>query len=161
MKRSILVAGLALMIFGGCSNANDGNVTGANDGAEENRVNNIEGEGSADPEDELETPIGEDDELQSVVAHFDDAGYDMGEQAFKAYEMVGAAGGFGIEVDGSEIEFYLYEEGATELDALRTEGQFDMDGFTVLGELNDRIAMMAHEDHPDREGIVATFHGYE
>ena len=161
MKKSIWITVVAVLLLGGCANANVNEENAVNDGTEENVENHNDDSESAEPETDVETPTGEDDELQTVVTHFEEAGYDMGDQTFKAYEMVGATGGFGIEVDGSEIEFYLYEEGAAELEALRTEGQFDMDGFTVPGELNGRVAMMAHEDHSDKEGIVAVFHEYE
>lgn len=163
MKKMITAAAAALFVFAACSNDNNGTVD-EEDATNEAVVNDNQ-DGTNDNNGEAgmeeEVPKAVDDELQAIVDHFEGEGFDVGERAFKAYEMIGAVDGFGVDVNGEVIEFYLYEEGSEELEELRSEGQFDMDGFPIPGEVNGKIALMSHEEHPDQGEILATFHDFD
>ncbi len=74
--------------------------------------------------------------------------------------MVGAVEGFGIEINGSEIELYLYETDSPDLEEIKTEGEYDMEGFTLPAEYNGNIVLMGHDDHPEADEIVETFKNY-
>ncbi|ADH97780.1 hypothetical protein [Salisediminibacterium selenitireducens] len=161
MKKMLATAAAILFVFAACSN--DGTGTVEEDATNEAVVNDNQNHANAnndETDEEEEVPEAVDDELQAILDHFEGDGFDVGEQAFKAYEMVGAVDGFGVDVNGEEIELYLYDEGSEELEELRSEGQFDMDGFPIPGEVNGNIALMSHEEHPDQSEILSTFHDF-
>lgn len=61
-------------------------------------------------------------ELEELVNHIGNAGFEIGETSVKHYEMIGATAGFGLEVGGEEIELYYYDPAKAEptvLDGLK------------------------------------------
>ncbi|MFW6270643.1 MAG: hypothetical protein ACOC4G_11245 [Bacillota bacterium] len=58
-------------------------------------------------------------ELMKVVDHFHSNNLQIGKRQPKSYKMIGATAGFGLEVEGGEIELYIFDEENSEEDVLK------------------------------------------
>ena len=80
--------------------------------------------------------------LANVVKHFKSNGLETGEVIGKAYDMVGAVEGFGIIVDGEQIELYRIdpktatEETKQNLESARSIGVYNMSGFSFPSQIS-------------------------
>ncbi|MFW5979964.1 MAG: hypothetical protein ACOCQ2_01215 [Halanaerobiales bacterium] len=111
-------------------------------------------------------------ELMQVVEYFRTNNLQIGERQPKSYKMIGAAGGFGLEVEGGEIELYIFDRETAEKDVLtelnkaRDTGEFysihlDMEMPVVLNEnmmliTGYRFGEMSIT-HPEEEKIITIF----
>jgi len=111
-----------------------------------------------------------DDILGELVDYFAASGLEVGERQMKAYGMLGAAAGFGIEVEGDEIELYLFdpdtadEETLEYLEIARDSGKFKFVGMNmeIPVVINGYIMLTGLEFgsayvHPARDMIVEIF----
>ncbi|MFS1519693.1 hypothetical protein V1503_25025, partial [Bacillus sp. SCS-151] len=125
---------------------------------------------TTDSEENTETEEVESNEskgLPELVEHFRSQGFEMGEVTKKAYEMLGAVDGFGVEANGTQIEFYEYDiENATEetkanLDNGRSSGTMSMDGFSFSVVVNGDFILINHDEHPEQDKIVEAFNSFK
>lgn len=98
--------------------------------------------------------------LDSVVSHFEENGFTIGEEQEKVAEMIGATDGFGIELDESQVEFYIYADDSSDLADIKENGEYDMEGFVMQAIANGNIVLMGHDEHPDEDKIVEVFNSY-
>ncbi len=110
--------------------------------------------------------------LASVVEYFREQGLAVGERSPKFYDMMGAAAGFGVDIEGDEVELYLFDpETATpelleSLEIARETGKFDMMGFPMPAVINGNILMTGLEfgsfyQHPAKDEIIEVFMSYQ
>src|SRR5690625_1884480 len=97
---------MLVMILGACSD--DGNDSNKNDNVNESSENTQQENTNNAPNNNEDTVS--EDPLDDVVAHFENDGFEIGEKTEKVAEMVGATDGFGIALDGTDIELYLRSE---------------------------------------------------
>ncbi len=116
---------------------------------------------------EIQVP---DEILEEVVEFFQEKGFKIGERTSKAFGMMGASAGFGIEVEGDEVELYYFDPELTDAETLeylkeaRASGEFwfaDM-GMGIPVEVNEYILMTGLEfgeiyEHPARTEIIEAF----
>lgn len=101
--------------------------------------------------------------LTNVVDHFRSQGLSVGKITPKAYEMLGAIDGFGIEVEGEQIELYLFdlatadEDTLKQLDSARTFGKMSMSGITFPVIMNDGITLTRFDEHDEKDKIIEIF----
>jgi hypothetical protein len=107
------------------------------------------------------------DPLASVLEYFQEKGFKIGEKSSKAFDMIGAVNGFGVEINGHEIELYQYdldkasEETKKNLESVRENGMMSMDGFSFPAILNGDILLVKYDEHPDGDKIAAAFKAYK
>jgi len=95
-------------------------------------------------------------ELEELINHIRNAGFEGGKTSFKYYEMIGATAGFGLEVGGREIELYYYDPAKTEptiLDALKDLHQPGGVGAVVINRYYQMLVAL----HPEQERLIQTF----
>ena len=107
------------------------------------------------------------DPLASVLEYFQEKGFKIGKKSSKAFDMIGAANGFGVEINGHEIELYQYdlnkasEETKKNLESVKANGMMSMDGFSFPAILNGNILLVKYDEHPDGDKIAAAFKSYK
>ncbi len=110
--------------------------------------------------------------LASVVEYFRAEGLEVGERSPRFYDMMGAAAGFGVEIEGEEVELYLFDPETASPDMLesleiaRETGKFDMMGFQMPAVINGNILMTGLEfgsfyQHPAKDEIIEIFMSYQ
>lgn len=124
-------------------------------------ITNNSNSNSNSSENNTSKPTKSENELESIVKHFEKNGYSIGEKSVKIFEMVQAKDGFAIEINGSKIEFYLYDSKSEVLKEMQSTGQYDMNGFVLDAVTNGNIAMIAHRSHPESDKIIETFNSYK
>lgn len=154
-NRKIWIFALALMLVGvvavGCGGEGDGNGD-----LPENQENGNKQNGDEQPGSAGET-------LDDVVEHFRGQGLAIGEKIFKVYDMIGAIDGFGIEVEGEEIELYMFDPAAADsetleqLESAKTKGQMSMSGFVFPVTMNGNIMLTRYDEHSEKERIIEAF----
>lgn len=106
------------------------------------------------------------DPLADLLLHFEQNGFTVGEKITKDYSMVGAVDGFGIELDGEEVEFYLYDpdtaddETLQRLEDAETLGTITMWNMTFPALLNGDIMMINHDEHSNKDEVINIFNSY-
>ncbi len=112
-------------------------------------------------------------ELLKVVEYFRANNLQIGERQLKSYKMIGAAAGFGLEVEGAEIELYIFDPETAEEDTLaglneaRKTGNFFSPSFNrdIPVALNGDIMLTGLEYgdifHPAKERIIEVFKGFQ
>ena len=104
--------------------------------------------------------------LSGIVNHFKDNGFIVGDVHTKAFEMLGAVDGFGIDVDGEQIEFYLFdrtsanEETLKNLEDAEVLGKINMSGFSIPAKINEDIILLRYDEHPNKDKVIETFNNY-
>lgn len=163
MKKQITVIAAAAFLLSACGENNELNETESNNLYPENNNENIQDtkDNEPDAEPDQEEPVHTDDPLGAVEAHLEGEGFDIGEHTEKEHEMIGAENGYGIEVNGEEVELYLYDPEAPELQEIDETGEYDMDGLVFEAESNGEIVLVAHGDHSDKEALLEAFHSFE
>jgi hypothetical protein len=95
-------------------------------------------------------------ELEELINHIRNAGFEIGATSVKYYEMIGATAGFGLEVGGQEVELYYYDPAKTEpkvLDALKDLHQPGGVGAVVINGYYQMLVAL----HPEQERLIQTF----
>jgi peptide subunit release factor RF-3 len=165
MRKLILLFGISLvLVLAACGN----DETSANE--EENQVEESGEQMQNEPVEDNQNEENQESEeneasesadlLADVLNHFESNGFTVGEKTLKAFEMVGAVDGFGIELDGENVEFYLYESDSEDLEEMKTTGQYNMDGFVINAQVNGNVALMGYEEHPEADKIVEVFNSF-
>ena len=101
--------------------------------------------------------------LETVVDYFKKQGLEVGEVTMKAFEMMGAVDGFGIDVEGEQIELYLFdpetanEETLANLEDARSVGKFSMSGFSFSVIMNGNILLTRYGEHSEKDRILEVF----
>ncbi len=98
-------------------------------------------------------------ELEQMVNHFKNAGLQIGEYHEKSYEIIGASAGFGLEVEGQEIELYYYDPNKTDqevLDNLKNKHNPDATFAIVINGYYELALAL----HPEQERIIEVFMSY-
>ena len=108
--------------------------------------------------------------LNELVEFLGAEGFAIGERSMKGYSMMGAVAGFGVEVEGNEIELYLYDRETADsallenLEQAEETGEFFMETFNmnIPAYINGDIMMTGLEfgsfyTHPARDEIVEAF----
>ncbi len=110
-------------------------------------------------------------ELGRLVEHFRARGLEVADVHPKAYEMVDAANGIGMDVAGGAVEIYLFDPATADpatlanLERARTEGLWDMGGgFDVAAVVNGNILLLGLQmgmiEHPQRERVEEVFRSF-
>lgn len=108
----------------------------------------------------------ETDELEAVLKHFEKNGLSIGDKITKAYEMLGAIDGFGIIVEGHEVELYLFDpetadEKTTEsLKSANEKGEIEFYGIKLPVVMNGNIMLTRIDEHAHKEKIIEIFKKY-
>ncbi len=113
------------------------------------------------------------DELLKVVDHFRENGLDVGERHPKAFGLLDAIAGFGVEVEGNEVELYLFDldngdpETIDNLEEARSTGMFwfDVMEMDIPVVVNKNIMLTGLEygtfyEHPAKDTIIEVFVSY-
>lgn len=163
MKKQMILFAAAGFILAACGENDNLNEADSNNLYAENNNDNTEPGANNEPdaEPDEEEPVQTDDPLGAMESHLEGEGFEVGSHTEKAHEMIGAENGYGIEVNGEEIELYLYDTEAPELEEIETNGQIDMDGTAVNAEANGEIVLAGHDTHSEQEEIVEAFHSFE
>ncbi len=112
--------------------------------------------------------------LDDLVDYLAEHGLEIGERTMKAYGMLDAVAGFGLMVEGDEIELYLFDPetaGETTLEYLyeaRETGKFifeEMGGMEIPVVINGYIMLTGLEygtvyQHPEKDLIVEIFNSF-
>jgi hypothetical protein len=105
--------------------------------------------------------------LDRLVSYFQDNGLIIGEKYEKAYSMVGAKGGFALEVEGSKIELYQFDlENATDeakqmLDSAKTNGKTSFFGTELNAISNNDLLLINYDDNSQKDKIIELFKKFE
>ena len=110
--------------------------------------------------------------LAGVVENFKEQGLAVGERSPKFYDMMGAVAGFGIDIEGDEVELYLFDPETSSPDVLenlelaRETGEFDSMGFPMPAYVNNYVLMTGLEfgsiyQHPAKDEIIEIFMSYQ
>jgi len=111
-------------------------------------------------------------ELAAVVDHFNDVGLDVEDVHPKIYDMIGAVGGIGLEVEGGGVELYLFDpETADEEVAKSLEDAHDTGIFLdhamemeIPVVMNGNIMLFGLEifdyEHPEKDRVVEAFNSF-
>lgn len=101
--------------------------------------------------------------LADVVDYFRAQGLEVGEVVTKAYGMIGAVDGFGIYIEGDEVELYLFdpkradEKTLNNLEDARRIGKFSAIGFSFPVLMNGNIMLTRYDEHPNKQRITRLF----
>ncbi|MDF1618049.1 hypothetical protein [Petrocella sp. FN5] len=98
-------------------------------------------------------------ELEQMVDHFRGAGLKIGQYEEKNYGIIGATSGFGLEVEGGNIELYYYDPDETDsdiLDALENKHNPDATYAIVINGYYELALAL----HPEQERIIEVFMNY-
>ncbi|MTI94358.1 MAG: hypothetical protein FH749_02565 [Firmicutes bacterium] len=160
MKKVLTVLLMVLLgsavLIAGCGSNDQGP---ANDLGDQNQ----NGTQNGDPVDEENT---DNEPLADLLGHFEQHGFTVGEETLKDYSMLGAVDGFGIELDGEDVEFYLFDPATDDPDAqqlledARTKGTITMWEITFPALINGDILMINHDEHSKQEDIETTFNSF-
>ncbi|CAM3785884.1 hypothetical protein [Alkalicoccus chagannorensis] len=153
MKKTLLYAA-PLLLLAACGDENNVN----NHDGEENNINNVEPENESE---ENEQAADSDDPLAAMEAHLEgEEGFDIGETSDRDYESIGAEQGYGLELDGEEIDLYLFEPDHDTLSDVEDSGMIDTEDGEQEAEVNGEIVLTGYEDHPEADRISTAFHTY-
>jgi hypothetical protein len=95
-------------------------------------------------------------ELEELINHIGNAGFEIGATSFKYYEIIGATAGFGLEVGGREIELYYYDPAKTEPTVLNALKDLHQPGGMMAVVINGYYQMLVAL-HPEQERLIQTF----
>ncbi len=106
------------------------------------------------------------DVLYSVVEYFKTKGITIGDKSDKIFALIGAKGGYSIQLNGEEVELYEYDpDSKAELTiaSLKTakDGYIDMVGTKINVTLNGNIVLANYDNHPDKDKIVELFKNFK
>lgn len=99
--------------------------------------------------------------LDDVINYFGHMGFEIGEQSNKVAELLGAAEGVGVKLNGQEVELYLYDEESVDLEEIHTSGSYALNGVESPAIVNGKIVLVRYEDHPYKEAILEAFTKYQ
>jgi|GEM_PF-855685 len=110
--------------------------------------------------------------LAGLLEYFSEQGLEVGERSPRFYDMMGAVAGFGVDIEGDEVELYLFDPETASPDLLesletaRETGKFDMMGFQMPAAVNGNILMTGLEfgtfyQHPAKDEIIEIFMSYQ
>mgnify|MGYP001177147432 FL=1 len=118
-------------------------------------------------------------ELADVVAYFREQGLTVGEnEVFKRAAAIGAVDGFGIDVEGAQIELYMFDAEMAPDETLTQntlpqslEDTHRLEGFTwqILDDspvtifqvvMNGNIMLTSFDEHPEKEKIIEVFKNF-
>lgn len=164
-KVAISIGLLVLLCLAACSGDDEDSNTDASQETDETGELNTSTEASneqteSDAEEE-KTHDEKEKTLEELVEHFKQSGFNIGDKTKKAPEMIGASEGFGIEVDGEDIEIYQYELDSEDLDEIKSNGEYEMEGFGPFPAVaNGNFVLISHEEHSETEKITTTFESF-
>ncbi|MFP4017080.1 MAG: hypothetical protein ACLFUI_08600, partial [Halanaerobiales bacterium] len=108
-----------------------------------------------------------------VVEHFRTNNLQIGERQPKSYKMMGAVAGFGLEVEGGEVELYVFDPETAEEDTLkglneaRNIGEFYSPSFNmeIPVVINGNIMLTGLEygtyyTHPAKDKVIEVFKSF-
>jgi hypothetical protein len=106
--------------------------------------------------------------LAIVIEKFEEK-FDVGDRKMKAFGMIGAEDGFGLIVEGEEIELYKFDPDSDDektrenIKSAKTTGTMKMEGFSFPVIYNESIdvALMRYDEHPKRDEIIEVFKSIE
>jgi len=162
-KILFMFATLTVLVLAACSGGNESTSKEETNVIKNQNDNTVitKSEEPKEEEVEQEQTQANDNQLESVVNYFESNGYSIGEKSVKAFEMVKATEGFGIEVNGANVEFYSYDPNSEALKEIQSSGKYNMDGFEIEAVANGNIVMMGHQFHPEKDKIIETFNSYQ
>ena len=150
----LLVILCSIFIIAGCSSTD--NEPQSNSAPEEKTQETVQNEVS-------KKTIG----LADVVQYFKDQGLSVGDVSTKAYDMMGAVDGFGLDVGGNQVELYMFdpekanEETLKNLDDAEKIGKFSAMGFSFPVVKNGNILLAGYEEHPEKDKIIEMFKSFK
>lgn len=174
MKRNamLFLLAAAAMAAGGCAaEAPSPTVPGVEPTVQETAAVQVD--------DEVSEEMASSEALDAFAADFQAKlkaeGMNVGALVAKDGPALGAAAGYGLDVNGSAVEFYLFDPSSTEERSVKNlktaqEGTLTIFGVEINGEtpvvkcaLNGNVALffplegMMNMPHPDKEKILAVF----
>lgn len=129
----------------------------------------IEPEMKADIDDrkEVETT------LQELVEYFRNSDLEIGETTPKAFDIIGAVDGLGLEVEGDKIELYLFDPEKLDIETAEHLEEARSSGWFWFEEMNTEIPVVINGNimltglefkevyvHPAKERIVEVFESF-
>lgn len=98
--------------------------------------------------------------LDELLDYYEENGFTIGDKQEKMVEMIGAEDGFGIHLNDSHVEFYIYEKGSKDLAYINKNGEYDLEILVVSAIANGNLVLMGYEDVPDESKIVKLFNDF-
>ena len=108
--------------------------------------------------------------LNELVEHFVESGLEVGERSMRGYSMMGAVAGFGVEIEGGEVELYLYDRENADEDLLENLNKAEESGKFLFAAMGMEIPVVINGDimmtglefgsfykHPAYDEVVDTF----
>lgn len=175
--KNVLLAGLVfLLIFTGfgCSGSDSGSDQEAVTATSEEAVESQTEQGVDTLTDKLEQleKEGIPAELEAVLSHFRNEGLDTDDVHFKNYEMMGAQGGIGFNLEGGAVEIYLFDPAIADSDVMNNLENARQTGFYVSPgsdtevpvEINGNIMLTGLQihaySHPEKDRIIEIFSNF-
>jgi len=88
-----------------------------------------------------------------------EAEFDVGERTMKAFGMIGAEDGFGLIVNGEEIELYKFDPKSDNAKRAKETGTMQVNGWSFPAVYNEKldVALIRHDEHPQGDKIKRVF----
>ncbi len=104
--------------------------------------------------------------LTGVLDYFKKNGLNIGGKTVKAASMIGAKDGFGISINGSNVEIYEFDPNSKDELAVANlkaakDGYIEIVGIKFNVVLNGNIILVGYDEHPDKDKIVELFKKYK
>jgi hypothetical protein len=80
--------------------------------------------------------------------------------------MIDAKDGFALDINGSQIELYLYDLNLADDDVkkfiknARSTGELNLLGTPVPVVMNGNVLLTGHDAHPDKDKIIEVFKSF-
>lgn len=92
--------------------------------------------------------------LEGVSEHFEDEGMTYENETEQYYQMIGAEGGVGVDIDGVSVEIYEFSEDSKELKAAKESGKIA----GIDANFNSNLVMIVHSNGGEK--VVSAFKQY-
>jgi uncharacterized protein YceK len=97
--------------------------------------------------------------LDGLLSHLTASQFQVGTPEEKWFSMIGAENGFGVDIDGQQIEFYQFNttigSGKKALESVIKEG---LNGSPV--HVNENLVILEDKQHPKWNEILTAFESY-
>lgn len=154
----LLVGLFSIFSLVGCTNStsNDADLQTSSSSGTTNRDN-------TEPTSTVETAS----KLERLLDHFSSEGLTVGKKSMKAAEMIGAKDGFGIEINGKEIEVYEFnleskdENTVSNLKSAKENGEMQVLDIPFSVKMNGSLMISNYQDHPVKDKILDAFMNFK
>lgn len=112
--------------------------------------------------------------LEALVEYFKASGLEVGERSMKAYSMMGAVAGFGLEVEGAEVELYIFDSETAEAELVDNLKEARETNVFLFAAMNMEMPVVMNGDimltglevgeiyqHPAKDLVVEVFSNFK